>query len=75
MGKNMGVIDRIVRIVVAIVIAGLWYKDKISGVLAIILLILAIAFIITSFIGFCPLYKPLGLKTTCKCCEEENKDK
>ncbi len=63
MKTNMGKIDRFVRIVIAIAIAILYSANVLTGTLAIILLIVAVAFVITSFIGFCPLYTPLGLST------------
>jgi len=63
MKKNMGTIDKVVRILVAIVIAGLYFANLISGTIAIILLILAGIFILTSFISFCPLYLPFGIST------------
>jgi len=63
MKKNMGNIDRIVRIILALVIAGLYFVDVISGTVAIIGLALAAIFILTSFISFCPLYLPFGLST------------
>lgn len=59
----MGSIDKIIRILVAIVIAGLYFANVISGTVAIILLILAGIFILTSFISFCPLYLPFGIST------------
>jgi hypothetical protein len=61
--KNMGNADRIIRILAAIVIAALYFANIISGTLAIILLVVAAAFILTSLIGFCPLYAPLGICT------------
>jgi len=63
MKKNMGSADRAIRIAAAIIIALLYYFDKISGATAIILLIIAGIFILTSFISFCPLYLPLGIST------------
>lgn len=63
MKKNMGTVDKVVRILVAIVIAGLYFANLISGTAAIILLILAGVFILTSFISFCPLYYPFGIST------------
>lgn len=63
MKKNMGTADKVVRILAAIVIAGLYFANVISGTVAIILLILAGIFIITSFISFCPLYWPFGIST------------
>ncbi|MFO8148378.1 MAG: DUF2892 domain-containing protein [Gillisia sp.] len=63
MKKNMGKADRILRIFLAVVIAILYFTDSISGTAAIILLILASIFILTSFIGFCPLYAPFKIST------------
>ena len=63
MKKNMGTIDKVARILVAIVFAGLYFGNIISGIVAIILLILAGVFILTSFISFCPLYYPFGIST------------
>lgn len=59
----MGKADRILRILLAAVVAILYFTDTISGTAAIILLILAGIFILTSFIGFCPLYAPLRIST------------
>ncbi len=63
MKSNIGTIDRAVRILVAIVIISLYAASQITGMAAIILLTLAGAFILTSFIGFCPLYLPFNLST------------
>ncbi|MGC9396316.1 MAG: YgaP family membrane protein [Anaerolineae bacterium] len=63
MVKNMGTVDRVVRVVVAILIAILYFTNVISGALAIILGILALVFVATSFIGFCPLYVPFKIST------------
>ncbi len=63
MKKNMGTIDRVVRILVAIVIAVLYFTNQITGTTAIVLLILTGIFIVTSFISFCPLYYPFGIST------------
>ncbi len=59
----MGVIDKSVRIAAAVVIAILYFTHVISGTVAIILLIIAGIFIITSFISFCPMYYPFGIST------------
>ena len=63
MKKNMGTIDRVIRILLAIVVAILYLTGNISGTAAIILGILAVVFILTSVIGFCPLYVPLHIST------------
>ena len=66
MKKNMGTIDRTIRILLAILIAVLYATNQISGVAAVILGIFAIVFLLTSLIGFCPLYVPLKLSTVRK---------
>lgn len=63
MKKNMGTIDRTIRVLLAVVVAILYFTNSITGTVAIILGIFAIIFIITSFIGFCPLYVPFKLST------------
>lgn len=63
MKENMGTIDKAIRILIAIVIGVLYFTNTISGIMAIILGILAIAFVLTSFMSFCPLYLPFGINT------------
>jgi hypothetical protein len=63
MKTNMGTLDRAIRIGIALVIAGLYYANIINGTIATILIIVAGAFILTSFIGFCPLYYPFRIST------------
>ncbi|MBS1607906.1 MAG: DUF2892 domain-containing protein [Bacteroidetes bacterium] len=65
MKKNMGSADRVIRILIAVVIAGLYFSKLISGTAAIILLIIAGIFLLTSLLGSCPLYSVLGI-STCK---------
>ncbi|MFL1011374.1 YgaP family membrane protein [Flavisericum labens] len=65
MKKNMGSLDKGIRVIAAIAIALLYYFNVISGTMAYILMALAIIFLITSFVSFCPLYAPLGINT-CK---------
>lgn len=61
--KNMGSTDKAIRILVAIVIGVLYFTNIITGTVAMVLLLLAIVFAITSFISFCPLYYPFGIST------------
>jgi len=63
MKKNMGTIDRILRLAFVVVIAILYFTDAITGTWAIILLILSGVFLITSILGVCPLYMPFGIST------------
>jgi K+-transporting ATPase A subunit len=61
--KNMGNADRIVRVLVALLIGILYFTGVLSGTVAIILLILATIFILTSLVSTCPLYLPFGIST------------
>lgn len=63
MKQNMGLIDRIIRAIVAIVIGILIFLKLITGVLAIILGILAAVFLLTSIFAVCPLYLPFKIST------------
>ena len=63
MKKNMGTADRLIRIVIAAVVAALYFTNVITGTLGIVLLALAGVFVLTSLISFCPLYSLVGLNT------------
>ena len=63
MKKNMGIADRVIRILIAVAIAVLFFTDIITGTLGIVLMVVAIVFLLTSFIKFCPAYMPFGLST------------
>lgn len=66
LGINMGKIDRTLRILLALLVGYLYFTDQISGIWAIVLEVFAVIFIITSFVGFCPVYKVLGIRTNKK---------
>lgn len=61
----MGTADKAIRVLIAIVIAILYFTGTLSGTLGLVLLILAGVFVLTSLISFCPLYAPFGINT-CK---------
>lgn len=63
MKSNMGTIDRALRAVVAIVVAVLYFTGQISGTAAIVLGVIAIVFLLTSFVGTCPAYLPFKFST------------
>ncbi len=63
MKKNMGSADKITRVLFAIIIAMLYFTNQITGVAAIILGLFAIVFLLTSLVGFCPLYAPFRFST------------
>jgi uncharacterized membrane protein len=63
MSKNMGSVDRVLRLIIALGIAVLIFTKVLAGTLAIVLGILAVVFVLTSALGFCPLYCPFKLST------------
>jgi len=63
MKQNIGSTDKMIRISLAALIAILYFMGKISGTTAVILGALALIFVLTSFIGFCPLYAPFGISS------------
>lgn len=63
MKPNMGSTDRLIRVTLAIAIAVLYFTGVLQGTLGIVLLVLAVVFVGTSFISFCPLYLPFGIRT------------
>ena len=72
MKKNMGIIDRVIRVIAAIVIGVLYFTGTVSGTTAIILLAVGLIFLATSFLSRCPLYLPFGLKTKSNSPEKES---
>lgn len=62
----MVIADRMIRILVAAVVATLFFTGVIKGVLGIVLMVLAGIFLLTSIVSFCPLYLPFGLSTASK---------
>ena len=65
MKKNMGNMDKVIRVLIALVIGVLVFAEVLTGTLAIALLALAGIFVLTSVVGTCPLYLPFGA-STCK---------
>jgi hypothetical protein len=63
MQKNMGSLDKSLRIIVAIIFGILYFTDTVTGILGIILLIIAVVFLLTSLVSYCPLYTPLKIST------------
>jgi len=63
MKKTVGTADAVLRIILAIVVAGLYFMGKISGTVAIVAGLVAVILVITSVTGYCPLYSILGIST------------
>ena len=59
----MGYIDRIIRVMIAVFFAGLYFSGSIPGTLGLVLVALSVVFVATSLIGSCPLYLPFGIST------------
>jgi hypothetical protein len=64
MKKNMGSVDKVIRLLVVVAFAILYVTNTITGTLGIVLLAIALLFLVTSLISYCPLYTLLGI-TTC----------
>jgi hypothetical protein len=64
--KNMGNLDRIIRLTIVLAIGVAFALGKISGVLALVLGVVGLAFLLTSLVGTCPIYMPFGLSTRLK---------
>lgn len=66
MTRNMGTADRVIRTLAALAVAVLYFTNTISGTLALVLGIVAVAFLVTSLVGSCPAYLPFRLSTRAK---------
>lgn len=63
MKKNMGTADRVIRVIIAAIIAFLYFNGTITGTVGMVLLVLGIVFLLTSLLSFCPLYTIFGIRT------------
>ena len=66
MKKNLGNADRIIRLCVACILGLLWFQNLITGTLGVVALAVAAVFVLTSFIGWCPLYALFGIRSMTK---------
>ena len=63
MKSNVGNIDKIVRISIAVIVGVLYFTGQIGGLVAIVLGAVAVVLAVTSFVSFCPLYAPFRIST------------
>jgi hypothetical protein len=63
MKNNVASADRIIRVLIAVIFATLYFNNVITGTLGIVLLVLGAVFLITAIVGFCPIYRILGIST------------
>jgi hypothetical protein len=61
--RNMGTADRVIRTLIAVAVAVLYFTHVIGGTLALILGVIAVIFLLTSLVSFCPGYLPFGIST------------
>jgi len=63
MKQNMGTVDRTVRTILALTFGVLYFTGTVGGTLGLVLLVFAVVFLATSFVGFCPAYVPFKIST------------
>ena len=63
MKRNLSNVDRLVRTLLAVLFAFLYFSGTVSGALGIILLVLGVVFLLTAVLAFCPLYLPFNFST------------
>jgi len=63
MKKNMGPADKVIRLLLAATFVVLFLTNIVTGALGYVLLVLAVIFILTSLVSFCPLYTLINANT------------
>lgn len=63
MNRNISNLDRIIRVVLAAVLAYLYFGGIVTGALGIVLLVVGVVFLLTAVVSFCPLYALFKLST------------
>ncbi|MBU7579918.1 MAG: DUF2892 domain-containing protein [Porphyrobacter sp.] len=67
MQKNMGTLDKTLRLIVAVIAVTLAATGTLTGTPALVAYIVAAVFVATSLVSFCPLYRLMGLRTCANC--------
>jgi len=63
MKKNMGIADKVIRVIIAAVLLTLYFTNVLTGTLGIVLIVISAIFLLTSLVSFCPLYALTGMST------------
>jgi hypothetical protein len=63
MKMNMGYADRIIRVIIAVFLAGLYFSGSVIGTFGLVLVVFSVILVATSLVGSCPLYFPFGIST------------
>jgi len=66
MKKNMGIADRVIRVIIAAVFLTLYFTNVLTGTLGIVLIVISGIFLLTSLVSFCPIYALTGLSSRTK---------
>lgn len=63
MGRNLSNIDRVLRVILAALIAYLYFSGVVTGAFGVVLLVLGVVFLVTAIVSYCPLYGLLKFST------------
>ena len=63
MKVNMSSADRIIRVIIAVIFAALYFTGTVTGTIGLVLTVAGVIFLLTSIVGFCPLYTIFGMRT------------
>ena len=66
MKKNMGIADRVIRVIIAAVFLTLYFTNVLTGIVGIVLIVISGIFLLTSLVSFCPIYALTGLSSRSK---------
>ena len=66
MKKNVGLVDRVIRTLLAVLVGVLYFTNVIGGTLALILAVLALIFLLTSLVSWCPIWQLFGISSAPK---------
>lgn len=73
MKKNVGKIDKVIRIILAFALIVAAVAIPLEGVLQYVIIAVGVVFLVTAFVGFCPLYAIPGCNTCAKSTESAKK--
>ena len=63
MKKNIGFTDRIIRLILAVIFAGLYLTGTVTGTWGNVLVLLSTALTLTSLVSYCPFYDTADIDT------------
>ncbi|MFW5704828.1 MAG: YgaP family membrane protein [Nanoarchaeota archaeon] len=64
MFSNVGKLDRVIRFILGAILIAYGFMESLSQTLSSFFIILGLILVITGIVGFCPLYKALGVSTS-----------